>query len=367
MKRTVTGRTVEIGEGSDRRSSWGARVGLVVVSTIIAAGALAVKPNPASAAFPGPNGLIAFSRDVAGGAFDIFTVTPDGTSEVRLTDDPGFDVDPAWNADGTKIAFASDRGGDLDIWVMNADGSASSRLTDALGIDNHPTWSPDGSRIAFHSNRDGNDEIYVMNADGSGQTNISNDPGNSDGSPAWSPDGTRIAFSRSGSIRSMQPDGSGQTTITSGGFDLSPDWSPDGTRIVFSRLVGDTFDLFLVESAGSEPTNITDGSTGDAREPAWSPDNSRIVFDSFRPGQGLVVQTVRIDGSDLRTISAGIGPNWARGPDVVLGSCSDTANPDGDEAGAVSGPIHRALEPRIGALGPVVHGLNCRLISPLQL
>jgi len=48
-------------------------------------------------------------------------------------------------------------------------------------------------KIAFVSSRDGNFEIYAMNPDGSGQTRLTTNPA-TDFDPAWSPDGRRIAY-----------------------------------------------------------------------------------------------------------------------------------------------------------------------------
>ena len=59
---------------------------------------------------------------------------------------------------------------------MNADGSNARRLTRSNGNDFESAWSADGSKIAFQSNRDGNEEIYIMNADGSGQTRLTDNP-----------------------------------------------------------------------------------------------------------------------------------------------------------------------------------------------
>jgi Tol biopolymer transport system component len=67
---------------------------------------------------------------------------------------------------------------------MKPDGTDVLRLT-TTGYDFDPVWSVDGTRIAFTSTRDGNDEIYVMNADGSGVVRVTQDPAN-DNEPDWS-------------------------------------------------------------------------------------------------------------------------------------------------------------------------------------
>ena len=52
---------------------------------------------------------------------------------------------------------------------MDADGSNQTRLTNNPAFDGVPVWSAEGTKIAFASNRDGNFEVYVMDADGSNQ------------------------------------------------------------------------------------------------------------------------------------------------------------------------------------------------------
>ena len=116
-----------------------------------------------------------------------------------------------------KIAFASNRTGNYQIYSMSPDGSGQTRLTTNAATDTAPAWSPDGTKIAFGSNRDGIHQIYVMNSDGTGQTRLTSS--SNDGDPAWSPAGTRIVFDRvlgffvSG-IYVMNADGSGQTQLT---------------------------------------------------------------------------------------------------------------------------------------------------------
>ena len=51
-------------------------------------------------------------------------MAPDGSGEMRLTNNASFDSDPSFSPDGRRIAFVrSEGGGNTDVYVMNADGS----------------------------------------------------------------------------------------------------------------------------------------------------------------------------------------------------------------------------------------------------
>ena len=265
----------------------------------VAANCDLVGPNPRTVSVPsGGTAAVAFDVTCAqaaqlalaltvAGNTDVYEIKANGTGLNQLTTHAGYDADPAWSPNGTKIAFFSERDGDREVYVMNADGSSQVRLTTALGQDYHPTWSADGSRIAFLSARDGNFEIYVMNADGTGQTRLTTNTA-VDADPAWSPDGSKIAFwstrDGNGEIYVMNPDGSGVTRLTNNGVeDVQPEWSPDGAKLVFSRLTGcDSYtgfcdyDLIVMNADGSGAAQLTSGSSDN--EAAWSPDGRWIAF-----------------------------------------------------------------------------------------
>lgn len=164
------------------------------------------------------------------GKRDLFISDPDGTNEVRITQNDANEWYPLWAPDGESLLFQSERDGNDEIYWAKADGSAEIRLTVNDSKDYVPAWSPDGTKIAFVASRDGNHEIYVMNADGSNQTRLTNDP-DEDTSPDWSPDGTKLVFEsyRDGNdeIYVMKKDGSNQRNLTKNpAGDTSPDWSP---------------------------------------------------------------------------------------------------------------------------------------------
>src|SRR3954451_19195013 len=88
-----------------------------------------------------------------------------------------------------KIAYVS--GG--DIWTMNPDGSAQLNLTNDAAVQGSPSWSPDGARIVYEETG----AIWQMRADGTGRVFV-NTPPNGGRDPAWSPDGTKIVLTNGG-------------------------------------------------------------------------------------------------------------------------------------------------------------------------
>jgi Tol biopolymer transport system component len=168
-----------------------------------------------------PDGsTLVFSRFLDSSRSQIFTMNVDGSGLTQLTDLAcGSTVGgPRWSPDGAEIAFTGCNGGGAVIDVMNANGSG---LT-ALGSGREPAWSADGTKIAFVDAG-----IAVMNANGSGVTHVTS----AGRSPAWSPDGTELVFIAIGDVSddvfTVNLDGTGQSRLTNNSFTASarePSW-----------------------------------------------------------------------------------------------------------------------------------------------
>jgi Tol biopolymer transport system component len=250
----------------------------------------------------------------------IFTANPDGTDVRQLTTDVN-DLNPAWSANGRRIAFASKRDGNYEIYVMDADGQNQTRLTSDPAIDSTPAWSPDGRKIVFESGRSGRGDVWTMNSDGTDLVNLTAGVAGGGHDPAWSPDGAKIAFVGlsdfgGNAVSVMNADGSGKTNLVNYNPNVRdnfhapyrPSWSPDGKQILFGLVEGGLpifFDLQLVNADGTNLAFIGNGT--DNEDPAFSPDGQLIVFHYF---DGLY--TVRQDAPfDATAIPVnGFQPDW---------------------------------------------------------
>jgi TolB protein len=278
----------------------------VVVLTAVAG--LAVVPPVAGATFPGTNGKIAFVRDEFGMDEEIFVINPDGSGAGPVTSNSlDEDYDPAFSADGEKIAFGRGRvsggGSPGSIWVMNTEGGDQTQLTFSVlpQDDVQPAFSPEGDRIAFVRGTSTDPEIFLMNADGSNQAPLT-DNSLADAEPQFSPDGERIVFVRNdGSdteIFIMNSDGSGQTPLTDNSFiDEAPSFSPDGQKIVYVRHEGPPGrEIFVMNPDGSNQTPLTSSPEENFR-PVFSPDGERVVFTRVLPTAVFTLFTMNADGS----------------------------------------------------------------------
>jgi TolB protein len=198
---------------------------------------------------------------------ELFTGT-----EALISARPGVNITGAYSPDGKRIALTMSKEGNSEIYLIDTTGRQLARLTNNQAIDVSPAWSPDGSHIAFTSDRLGRPQVFVMKADGGDLHRLTTSGAYND-RPRWSPKGDRILYCRMEGngfhIYAINPDGSGDTRLTSEGSNEHPRWSPDGRFITFSSKRGGKEAIYLMRADGSGQIKVSRGNTGDSH-PTWS-------------------------------------------------------------------------------------------------
>ena len=103
----------------------------------------------------------------------------------------------------------------------------------------------------------------------------------------------------------LNNDGGAPRRLTRGFRDTAPKFAPDGSTLAFLRAApGEAPQLFVVESRGGEPVQLTDRKLGVSGF-AWSPDSASLVFSAPVPEEGRygTVEGLGADAEDARLIT----------------------------------------------------------------
>lgn len=114
--------------------------------------------------------------------------------------------------------------------------------------------------------------LFIANLDGSAEIPLAFGHG------ALSPDGSRVAYSDENNQLTLMEVASKQKTILGAGY-LAPRWSPDGKKIALQRQTAKGFNIFIMDSDGTNLRALTD-TTELFSLSGWSGD-----------GQSLLIQT----------------------------------------------------------------------------
>jgi Tol biopolymer transport system component/DNA-binding winged helix-turn-helix (wHTH) protein len=264
---------------------------------------------------------IAFTRSFSGSARELYVMPSQGGEARRLTFDNQITEGFAWTADSRELVFASYRFGGPALWRILAKGGTPERISSPAHHPSFPAIARRGNRLVFaDSFVDTNIWQYEMKGTSAGNTTKCLICSTSeDDSPRYSPDGRKIVFvsKRTGSEELWVADSDGaypmQLTTIGGAPVGSPRWSPDGHWIAFDSRLSGSPDVFVISAQGGAPRRLTTEPSSDV-EPSWSHDGKWIYFASDR-GQQMQIWKMPFAGGAAQRVSQGDGGEPLESPD----------------------------------------------------
>ena len=247
--------------------------------------------------------------------YGIWLVARETGEKRRLTTPPSKnpDRDPVVSPDGRTILFTRLR--DLamnDLYHVPVTGGHPHQvvLDQDMSL-NSPTWTPDGREILFVSRRDSGDSLWKVPATGGLPVKVTTFLSTFISTFSLSRDGNRLAWAESlddTSIWRLELDARGrpktppQRLIASTRMDVDPRFSPDGTRIAFSSSRSGSLEIWVAQSDGQRPVQLTSLSGDITGSPRWSPDSRQIAFDS-RPHGNADIYVISAEGGQAHRLT----------------------------------------------------------------
>ncbi len=255
---------------------------------------------------------------------------------------------PRISPDGKRIAFVvtsiDEHKQDYrsSIWIVPTAGGEAQQFTSGAANAGSPSWSPDGRWLAFVSEREGEQanrdekeakklgkgkpQIWLIPTSG-GEAHQLTYMQHGASNPVWSPDSKYVLFNApTGPADEESEDGKPMPKVRV----IDRLWYRlDGVGFIYERRTH----LFLIDVAGGEPQQLTDGDWDDGDQ-AWSPDGSRIAFTSSRAEDRW-----RLPSPDVYTlaISDGRAADLRCLTDGTLSCSSPAWSPDGKTIAFLAG------------------------------
>lgn len=249
----------------------------------------------------------------------LYRMWPDGSNAHRLTQLQGIPVSAQYSPDGEWILFGLSPQVNFYLYRMKADGSDLQRLTDSI-FGYQPQYSPNGEWIVL-SLFDGNGaNIFRMKSDG-GPFESLNETEEDAWFPKYSPNDRWIYYltesdDTTSLYRIPSDGGQPQLMIDIGIRVISSALSPSANWLVFDAFDFDArqYDIYRIQTSGSNLQPITALKTISECEPSWSPDEEWIAFTAYS-GRSADIYRIRPDGTEKEQLThsaaAEFRPFWS--------------------------------------------------------
>ncbi len=247
-------------------------------------------------------------------------LSPETGERRRLTSPPRrIDTFPAFSPDGRSLAFARWTSGVSEIYVLplSADllpEGEPRQLTFDNKMSFSPAWMPDGKEIIYVSGSKMMDwGLRRISASGSGKPRpLPFSGGDVAQDPAISLQARRFVYKRmswesniwrcqipTGAVKPEPP----SKLMPSTRAQETPQYSPDGKSIAYVAWTSGNGEIWVCDSDGMNPLQLTHLGGRAPSWPHWSPDGQRIVFDMASKGQRSLY-VIPAQGGEIRQLTS---------------------------------------------------------------
>jgi dipeptidyl aminopeptidase/acylaminoacyl peptidase len=266
-------------------------------------------------------------------------LTLDDIQKVREVRDPQCSPDGKWVVYVVGTIDTKEDKHDSDIWMVSYDGKTDLRVTSSPEAETSPRWSPDGKYLAFQSSRPGKargNQVWIMDRQGGEAQQLTDLKGRLQ-AYEWSPDSKRMALvvgDPDPDADPNDPNGAAPAPATPGRGGRAPKpividrykFKQDGQGYLLSNRHSY---VYLYDIAAKKLDRLTTQKQYDEANPMWSPDGSRIAFMSNHaaepdrdPGSQLYVAEAKPGSTEkqLSPLDMPLGrgrPEWSEGGKLI--------------------------------------------------
>jgi type II secretory pathway predicted ATPase ExeA len=237
---------------------------------------------------------------------DIVRIDYRGHTRTKLIADGALNLAPALSPDGTMLAYTSYRDGIPTIYLHDLRTAQEERLSSRSGLALPGSWSPDGRYLALSQSVDGNSDIFLYDLQHKHLRRLTTHPG-IDILPSFAPDSSRLVFTsnRDGISQIYLTDVHGRPPLrltTTGVYNTSAVWSPSAEIIAFigRAQAAQPLGLYTMRVDGTELRRVTAGVVAD-ETPMWAPDGRFLIYTGLRGGV-QELRLVRADGQEDQSV-----------------------------------------------------------------